>query len=38
MQRADGHPDLQTRGEALRQRMAEIGFHSATAWVSVSRK
>jgi ubiquinone/menaquinone biosynthesis C-methylase UbiE len=38
MQRADGHPDLQRRGEELRQRMAEIGFHSATAWLSVARK
>jgi ubiquinone/menaquinone biosynthesis C-methylase UbiE len=38
MQRADGHPDLQRRGEELRQRVAEIGFHSATAWVSVARK
>lgn len=38
LQRADGHPGLQRRGEALRQRMAEIGFHDATALVIVARK
>jgi SAM-dependent methyltransferase len=38
LQRANGHPDLQRRGEALRQRMAEIGFHDATALVIVGRK
>jgi ubiquinone/menaquinone biosynthesis C-methylase UbiE len=38
LQRARGHPGLQRRGEALRQRMAEIGFHSATALVILARK
>ncbi len=38
MQRADGHPDLQRRGEKLRRRVAEIGFHDATALVIVARK
>jgi ubiquinone/menaquinone biosynthesis C-methylase UbiE len=38
MQRADGHPDLQRRGEELRQRVAEIGFHDATTLVIVVRK
>jgi SAM-dependent methyltransferase len=36
--RAEGHPDLQSRGEELRQRVAEIGFHSATTLVIVGRK
>jgi ubiquinone/menaquinone biosynthesis C-methylase UbiE len=36
--RAEGHPDLQSRGEALRQRVAEIGFHSATKLVVIGRK
>jgi ubiquinone/menaquinone biosynthesis C-methylase UbiE len=38
MQRADGHPDLQRRGEALRRRVAEIGFQDATAVLIVARK
>ena len=33
LQRADGHPDLQRRGEELRKRVAEIGFHSATTLI-----
>ncbi|MBI5950544.1 MAG: class I SAM-dependent methyltransferase [Chloroflexi bacterium] len=38
IQRAEGHPDLQARGEELRQRVAEIGFHSATTLVIIGRK
>lgn len=38
IQRAEGHPDLQARGEALRLRVAEIGFHSASTLVVVGRK
>jgi SAM-dependent methyltransferase len=38
LERARGHPDLQRRGEALRRRMAEIGFHSATALLILARK
>jgi SAM-dependent methyltransferase len=30
IQRAEGRPDLQQRGEALRQRLQEVGFHGAT--------
>jgi SAM-dependent methyltransferase len=38
IQRAEGHPDLQARGEELRQRVAEIGFHSASTLVIIGRK
>ena len=38
IQRAEGHPDLQTRGEELRQRVAEVGFHSASTLVMVGKK
>jgi hypothetical protein len=38
IQRAEGHPDLQSRGEELRQRVAEIGFHSASTLVILGRK
>ena len=38
IQRASGHPDLQSLGEALRQRVHQIGFHSATTLVAVGRK
>lgn len=31
IQRAEGHPELQARGEQLRQRVADTGFHSATS-------
>lgn len=37
-QRADGHPDLQARGAELRQRVEQIGFHSATTLVVIGRK
>lgn len=38
IQRAEGHPDLQMRGEELRKRVQEIGFHSATTFVALGRK
>jgi ubiquinone/menaquinone biosynthesis C-methylase UbiE len=38
IQRAEGHPDLQSRGAELRQRVAEIGFHSASTLVIIGRK
>jgi ubiquinone/menaquinone biosynthesis C-methylase UbiE len=38
IQRSDGHPDLQARGEELRQRVADIGFHSASTLVVLGRK
>jgi SAM-dependent methyltransferase len=37
IQRAEGHPDLQSRGTELRRRVAEIGFHSASTLVMVGR-
>jgi SAM-dependent methyltransferase len=38
IQHANGHPDLQKHGEVLRQRVAKIGFHSATTLVVIGRK
>lgn len=38
IQRTEGHPDLQARGEQLRTRVREIGFHSATTLVILARK
>jgi SAM-dependent methyltransferase len=38
IQRAEGRPDLQTRGEALRQRLHEIGFHGATSLIALGMK
>jgi SAM-dependent methyltransferase len=38
LQRAEGHPDLQARGEELRRLAQEIGFHGATTLVAVGRK
>lgn len=38
IQRVEGHPDLQRRGEELRQRVEQIGFHSATTLVGVGQK
>jgi ubiquinone/menaquinone biosynthesis C-methylase UbiE len=38
IQRAEGHPDLQARGEELRKRVAKIGFHSASTLVIVAKK
>ena len=38
IQRAAGHPELQERGEELRRRTAEIGFHSAASLLALGRK
>lgn len=38
IQRAEGHPELQARGEELKQRVKEIGFHSATTLMVMGRK
>jgi hypothetical protein len=38
IQRAEGYPGLQARGEELRKRVAEIGFHSATTLMVIGRK
>jgi ubiquinone/menaquinone biosynthesis C-methylase UbiE len=38
IQRAEGHPDLQARGEALRKRVQEIGFHGATTLIALGKK
>lgn len=37
-QRAEGYPELQARGAELRQRVREIGFHSATTLLAIGRK
>ena len=38
IQRAEGHPDLQRRGEELRKRVEQIGFHSATTLLMLGQK
>ena len=38
IERANGYPDLQTKGEKLRQRLKEIGFDGATALFIVGEK
>jgi len=38
IQRAEGHPELQARGEELRQRVKDIGFHSATSLLMLGEK
>ena len=38
IQRAAGHPDLQQRGEELRKRVQEIGFHSAASLLAIGKK
>jgi len=38
IQRAEGHPELQARGEELKARVKDIGFHSATTLVVMGRK
>jgi SAM-dependent methyltransferase len=38
IQRAEGHPDLQRRGEELRQRVQQVGFHSATTLLIIGQK
>jgi SAM-dependent methyltransferase len=37
-QRANGHPELQARGEELKARAKEVGFHSATTLMAAGRK
>ena len=38
IQRAAGHPALQRRGEELRARVVDIGFHSASTLVAIGSK
>jgi SAM-dependent methyltransferase len=38
IERANGHPELQEAGEKIRERIKEIGFHSATTLLLVARK
>jgi SAM-dependent methyltransferase len=38
IQRAEGNPDLQARGEELRQRIQEIGFHGAASLIVIGTK
>jgi SAM-dependent methyltransferase len=38
LQRAEGHPELQQRGEELRRRLEDVGFHSARSIVAIGRK
>jgi len=38
IQRAEGNPELQVRGEELKARVKEIGFHGATTLVVLGRK
>ena len=38
IQRAEGHPALQARGEELRKRVQEIGFHGATTLIALGKK
>jgi SAM-dependent methyltransferase len=38
IQRAEGYADLQARGEQLRQRVKEIGFHSAASLLILGEK
>lgn len=38
LQRAASRPDLVKEGEALRERVKEVGFHSASALLAVGRK
>ena len=37
IQRAEGHPELQKRGEELKERVKEIGFHGATTLVLMGK-
>lgn len=38
IQRAEGHPDLQARGEELRQRLHQVGFHGAASLLAIGTK
>lgn len=37
LERADGHPDLQARGEELRRRLHAVGIHGPSSIVAVGR-
>ena len=38
IQRAEGHPELQARSEALRQRIEKVGFDGATSLLVIREK
>jgi hypothetical protein len=38
IQRAEGHPNLQARGEELRQRVRQVGFHGAASLLAIGTK
>jgi SAM-dependent methyltransferase len=38
LQRAEGYPELQARGDELRQRVQEIGFQGATTLIAIGKK
>ena len=38
IQRAEGHPELQERGEELRQRLEQVGFDGADSLLVIGRK
>jgi SAM-dependent methyltransferase len=38
IERATGYPDLQSRGEQLRQRVSEVGFHNAATLIALGKK
>ena len=38
IQRAEGHPELQARGQELKTRVNEVGFHGATTLVVLGKK
>ena len=38
IQRAEGHPELQERGEELRQRLEQVGFDGAASLLIIGRK
>lgn len=38
IQRAEGHPELQVRGEELRRRLRQIGFHGAASLLAIGTK
>jgi ubiquinone/menaquinone biosynthesis C-methylase UbiE len=38
IQRAEGHPELRQRGEELKRRLEEVGFHSACSILAVGKK
>ena len=38
IQRAEGHPELQARGEELRQRLEKVGINGATCLLVIGEK